>query len=59
MKKTYKQLKNRARHTAQGWQEKISDVSLSWGELLEAQNYFYLLGKRYGLIKEFRQEGII
>lgn len=32
---------------------------LSWGELHEWTNYFYRLGKRYGLLQEFRENGII
>ena len=32
---------------------------LSWGEVSEIENYFRTYGKRYGLIKEFKENGII
>ena len=34
-------------------------VALSWGDLAYFSNYFETLGKRYGLLKEFRENGII
>ncbi len=57
-KEYYRRMKRRARDTALCWQEKFRDSSMSWGELAEAQNYFEKLGKRYGLLAEFRENGI-
>lgn len=31
----------------------------TWGEIAEAANYFTQLGRRYGLLLEFRENGII
>ena len=31
---------------------------MSWNELAEVSERFYTLGKRYGLLKEFRENGI-
>ena len=54
----YQRMKRRARDTALCWQEKFRDSSMSWGELAEAQDYFEKLGKRYGLLAEFRENGL-
>ena len=32
---------------------------LSWSELQEWTDYFYRQGKKYGLLQEFRENGII
>ena len=32
---------------------------LSWGEVAEISAYFETYGKRYGLLKEFKENGII
>lgn len=55
----YQKNKARARQTAQAWQLAQADTVTTWGELAEASAYFENLGKRYGLIKEFRENGII
>ena len=57
-KEYYQRMKRRARDTALCWQEKFRDSSMSWGELAEAQDYFEKLGKRYGLLAEFRENGL-
>lgn len=38
-----------------------SDVSggLSWGEMADITNWFEIMARRYGLITEFRENGII
>lgn len=48
-----------AREAAIMWQSNFCAVCLSYGELSEAGNTFYKLGKKYGLLREFRTEGII
>ena len=55
----YKIGKGRAIDKAIEWQMWASEQCLSYGELYEYANYFYKLAKRYGLIKEFRENGII
>ena len=59
--KTYKELKERAREKAIEWQyniiEEIERPTLD--EFANKQYCFEKLAKRYGLIKEFRENGII
>jgi hypothetical protein len=51
--------KARAREQAQEWQANFSDNNYSWLDLANFGAYFERLAKRYGLIKEFRENGII
>jgi len=44
---------------AKDWQSSFADNNYSYGELAYYQDYFERLAKRYGLIREFREEGII
>lgn len=55
---TYAERKENASQIAIDWQYEASEQNLSYGELAEAGDYFYRLGKRYGLLKEFRKNGI-
>lgn len=56
--KTYKQLKEHARNIAMDWQEIASEQNMSYAKLNAAGDYFYKLGKRFGLIREFRENAI-
>ena len=56
---TYQELKAAARQKAIDWQNEFSENNYSYGELNFYQAYFETLAKRYGLIKEFRENGII
>ncbi len=47
-----------ARNAAIDWQEAFERKSMSWGELAEWQAYFTELGARFGLLDEFRENGI-
>ena len=59
MKRTYyNRLKAAARTEAIEWHFAYGDESMSYRELAEAGERFYTLGKRYGLLKEFRENGI-
>jgi hypothetical protein len=55
----YKASKNRARNIAVEWQSGFCDQNYSYEELAYWSNYFHGLAKRYGLVKEFRENGII
>lgn len=55
----YQRGKERARAQAIEWQYEAAEQSLSYGELAEAGSYFERLAKRYGLVREFRENGII
>lgn len=39
--------------------KKYEDEDMSYEEVAYWSNYFLRLGKRYGLLKEFRENGII
>jgi hypothetical protein len=55
----YQQEKDRARQIAKDWQQESSEISLSWEGVMIATAYLYRLARRYGLIREFRENAII
>lgn len=55
---TYQEKKERARQEAIDWQLESTNEQLSYGELAAIGDYFHKLGKRYGLLREFRENGI-
>lgn len=55
----YQRAKECARDEAIDWQIHESENPTSYDELAEMQERFERLGKRYGLIMEFRENGII
>lgn len=55
---TYQEGKEKARQTAIEWQLTDGDYPYSYGGYLIIQEYFYKLGKRYGLLREFRENCI-
>lgn len=57
-KMTYQQKKEQAREQAIDWQDETAEQNLSYGELAEAGEHFEKLGRRYGLLQEFRENGI-
>ena len=58
-KKGYRYYKELARQNAQAYQRYASKASMSYEEIANATAVFEKLGKRYGLLKEFRENGII
>ena len=50
--------KERAREKAIGWQIACGEKCFYMSEYAEMASYFEKLGKRYGLLKEFRENGI-
>jgi len=48
-----------ARNLAIDWQIWQSDQSLSYADVVEWQNYFEKLARKFRLTKEFKTEGII
>ena len=56
---TYKKSQEKARNKAIEWQRDFDNHNYSYAELIYWQEYFYKLGKRYGLIEEFKKNGII
>lgn len=55
----YQKQKEKARLKAVDWQLDFNNHNYSYGELAEFNDYFKKLAKRYGLIKEFKENCII
>ena len=55
----YQQQKANARDKAIKYQYEYTNHSYSYGELMLMQEYFEQLARRYGLVKEFKENGII
>lgn len=56
--KTYQERKASLKDLAKEWQLHFSQFSWSYGELAEITDYFYKNGKRYGLLKVFKENAI-
>ena len=54
----YEKLKENARQKAIDWQADFESHDYSYGEIVTYENYFENLGRRYGLLTEFRENGI-
>lgn len=59
--KTYEERKNDVVEKAIDFQDlgSVYDIQLYWSELAEFGAYFEKQGKRYGLLNEFRENGIL
>jgi hypothetical protein len=51
--------KEQAREEAIQWQITQSNKTMSWQEIAEKAQYFRKIGKKYGLLREFKINGII
>jgi hypothetical protein len=51
--------KEQARTKAIDWQRWMTKQSLSYGEMAQWQGYFEKLAKRFNLLNEFRENGIL
>lgn len=56
---TYQEKKTDVREKAINFQQVFSECDFSYSEIIKYQDYFQKQGKRYGLLKEFRENGII
>ena len=56
---TYEQKKEDLKQKAIEFQNTWQVVSWSYSEITEISDFFYKNGKRYGLLREFRENGII
>ena len=54
----YNNAKAKAEQEAIDWQSDFNNHNYSWGEIAAWSAYFEKLGKRYGLLTEFRENGI-
>lgn len=59
MKEAYIKGKERARQKAKDWQNDFSNHAYSYAELAEFAAMFRRLGRKYGLLQEFKENGII
>ena len=57
--KTYKQLKNELRTRVMELQNSLSNQDTSYLELYDLSSSIYSQAKKYGLITEFRENGIL
>ena len=57
--KSYQERKAAAREKAIQWQHDFENHNYSYCELAQWQQYFEKLARRYGLTKEFTENGII
>ena len=57
--KTYAARKSYARELAMNISDAVSKVSLTWSEIADISQNLERIGKRYGLIKEFKENGLI
>ena len=56
--KTYAEKKQAARDLAISF-DHLVEPGLSWGEWADISGYFEKVGRRYGLLREFAENGII
>lgn len=56
---SYYETKEKIRNQAIDFQHEFNQRSYFWSELALIQDYFEVQGRRYGLLKEFRENGII
>jgi hypothetical protein len=57
-KQYYQKRKAEVREEAIEWQVDFSEHNYSYGELAYYGDYFERLGKRYGLLREFKENAI-
>lgn len=55
----YQSGKEQAREKAIYWQNVISNNVLDWQSIISFGVYFEKLAKRFGLVREFKENGII
>lgn len=56
--KTYAEKKESVRNNAIAYSNTCGEIDLSYHELAILSNYFAKYGKRYGLLQEFKENGI-
>ena len=54
----YQNRKEKIRKEAINWQANFPEQNYSWLDLAQWQDYFTKQDKRYGLLTEFRENGI-
>lgn len=57
--KTYGERKESVREVAVLFSNEFHNMPMTWGELAFMNAWFSAMGKRYGLLTEFRENGIL
>ena len=55
---SYQRRKEQIREQAMEWQHNFCEQDYDMHEVYTWQTHFYKLGKRYGLLREFHENGI-
>jgi hypothetical protein len=55
----YQRARERIRNMAIEWQNDFENHDYSYGDLIYWEDYFRGLAKKYGLVREFEENGII
>jgi hypothetical protein len=55
----YQRAKERVRNMAIEWQSDFENHDYSYDDLIHWEDYFRGLAKKYGLVREFEENGII
>lgn len=56
---SYAERKAKAEQIAIDWSYAVGDTALSYGEHAAIDEFFERIGRKYGLLREFRENGII
>lgn len=56
--KSYRERQSCLEEIAKEWRNYFCDFDWSWGEIMEIESFFCENGKRYGLLKEFKENCI-
>ena len=56
--KGYQERKEAVRNIAIRWAQSFADFDISYFTLAEWENFFEKYGRKYGLLREFRENGI-
>lgn len=59
LQNNYQEKKAQVREQAIEWQNDFSNNNYSHGELNYFYEYFLRMAKRYGLVREFKENGIV
>ena len=59
MAKTYLEKKNELRDEAKKLQAYISDNNLAWWDIYDCLQELEIKAKKYGLLREFKENGIL
>lgn len=51
--------KERARERAKNFETEFAEKDWSWSDMLEISEYFHKVARRYGLTREFIENGIL